>query len=123
MANYPTNSDYAGIGNKGTGDNPQDNYWGGIWDDIPKNNELEELDATKSLYQTGMHNPFNTGSLLSYILGNMGGNLYGDSPYNEPLGGIEAIGTRRRQNESMRHLQPGMHNPLNRHLFRPPLRP
>jgi len=27
MADYPTNSDYAGIGNKGTGDNPQSDSW------------------------------------------------------------------------------------------------
>ena len=62
MADYPTFSDYADIGeigNKGTGDNPKNNFWGEMWDNTPEEDEYSsEFEG-------------NQGGLLSYILNNM----------------------------------------------------
>ena len=102
--NYvPTNQDYAGInssiGNKGTGDNPKNNFWQDMkyeevrtpqWDNMPQEDD----------YSLGFEE--NQGGLLSYILNNLnpessfsGENIpmpqtdYNMSGYTNPRFGID----------------------------------
>ena len=58
MADYPTNSDYAGIGNKGTGDNPKMEF--GMQDNFSRALPYEdEFDNMPGIDELG---------LLGYIL-------------------------------------------------------
>ena len=130
MANYPTNSDYAGIGNKGTGDNPQSNSWpwteifndggslyeGDIWED-----PLDNATWNAPFYRPPMNLRGGDVDFTKYLQDlptfDVNHGLMGLMP-----GFAKGLGGSAMQNAQSRALQNRL-GQAGMHLQRPPMRP